>query len=135
MHEGYQVSGALTEAADRLDHLAAEATEGPWWTEANSMINVLPGGQAEEFTSWSVHSPAADDETPTTMLAGPERDPLTGGLTGGIWAEDDARYIAAMCPLIGKKVAMILRAIESGDATALAEHANDIAWKINGSET
>lgn len=100
----------LAAAADRLDALAKAATAGPWTAEANSCITRLPSGVAHEFSSWAVFSPEMDDENPTTMVAGPERDPRDQKLWGGIWESVDARYIAAMNPLVGKALAAVFRA-------------------------
>jgi hypothetical protein len=99
----------LAAAADKLDALVEDASDGPWTAEASSCITRLPGGVAHEFVSWAVFSPEPDEEDPTTMVAGPERDPRDQKLWGGIWKAEDAAYIAAMNPLVGKALADVLR--------------------------
>jgi hypothetical protein len=99
----------LAAAADKLDALVRAATAGPWTAEAASSIHPAPGGKAYEFTTWLVISPVPDDENPQTAVVAAERNARDGSLTGGCYNEDDAAYIAAMNPLVGKAIAGMLR--------------------------
>jgi len=103
----------LTQAADKLDALLKDTTVGPW-SVSDPILDV--GGE---------HGFDVD---------GPH-----GGYVSRLSDPHDAHYIAAMNPLVGKRVAEWLRA--EGDATAelthqagfVNGHALEIARLINGS--
>jgi hypothetical protein len=116
----------LAQAADKLDALASGATAGPWTAEAASSISVLPGGQAIEFTTWLVISPVPDEENQQTSVVAAERNARDGSLTGGCYDQDDAAYIAAMNPLVGKALAEWLY----DQSSAAAVRRGHSAWAL-----
>lgn len=95
-------SALLRRAADRLDEHAGAATKGPWFAHDTHL-----GG-------WSGHTATVmSGEYPATELRAwlPTMSSEPWDETRNVWA--DAAYIAAVDPLVGQAVAVILRAAAS----------------------
>ena len=73
----------LVAAAERLEKLAGEATEGPWVSDGHTY-------ELEDASGWDVDGPS-------------------GGYVARLADKQDADYIAAMDPRKGRKLATALR--------------------------